>query len=158
MTASLCTRTTALAALMLAMVLAAAAADRPTDRDQATGVTVAPGAQTWTSDNFAEKKQLINDIAVAEGKACSDNYAFLGWPPGSGGGTDVIMLTTRASYEAAGFTVVQKQGHVSTDTIWTVANKDGRQAVILWGAVTGSTIYLACLTGGTPAANPDKMP
>lgn len=154
MTASRTTGILALAALLTSALASAAATDRPVERDRLTGVVVAPGATTWSSENFEEKKGLITEIAAAEGKTCSD-YSFLGWPPGSGG-TDVIMPTTRRGFESAGYTVTQKQGHFPTDTVWIVA-KEGREAVILWGAVAGSTIYLSCLSGGT-AAEPDKAP
>ncbi len=39
---------------------AAEAKDRPFDHDWRTGVTVAPGAMTWTDDNYEQKKALIN--------------------------------------------------------------------------------------------------
>lgn len=130
------------------------AKDRAIDRDWRTGVTVAPGAMTWTSDNFANKKQLIGEIATAQGKTCTNNYAALGWPPG-GENPDAIMHATRESYEKAGYTVTQKQSHVDTDTVW-IARNAAREAVILWGAFSGSTIYLSCLTAGAPPTNPDK--
>lgn len=154
MTASRTTGILALAALLTSALASAAATDRPVDRDRLTGVVVAPGATTWSSENFEEKKGLITETAAAEGKTCTD-YSFLGWAPGSGG-TDVIMPATRKGFESAGYTVAQTQGHFPTDTIWTVA-KEGREAVILWGAVAGSTIYLSCLTAGT-AAEPGKTP
>lgn len=144
-----------LMALTLVLIsVPAIAEDRAIDRDWRTGVTVAPGAMTWTSDNFENKKGLINDTAKAEGKTCTA-YAFLGWPA-SAGATDAIMQKTRAGYEAAGYSVTQKQGEISTDTVWTVA-KDGREAVVLWGAVMGSTIYLSCITAGAPATDPDAV-
>lgn len=142
-------------ALLLALASAPAQAkDRPFDRDWRTGVTVAPGAMTWTDDNVANKQQLINQIAHSQGRRCSADYAFLGWPPGNGGPA-VIMQKTSESYQQAGYTIQQKVGAIATDTIW-IARKDDREAVILWGAVEGSTIYLSCLTAGAPAANPDK--
>ncbi|MFA6141269.1 MAG: DUF3592 domain-containing protein [Hyphomicrobium sp.] len=153
MTAPMFHRALALFVIALALGLPAQAKDRPFGYDWRTGVTVAPGAMTWTADNFEEKKGLINGIAKARGKTCS-HYAFLGWPPGSGGGA-VILSETRKSYEAAGYTVEEKPGDLPTDTIWTVA-KDGREALILWGAFSGSTIYLSCITAGEPAASPDK--
>jgi hypothetical protein len=142
--------------LVLAVVGVAPAwaKDRPMDRDWQTGVTVAPGAQTWTADNFNNKKGLIRDIARSEDKTCLDHFAFLGWSVGHGG-TGPIMQATRESYEKAGYTVEQKQGSLATDIIWHVRN-DARSAVVLWGAVDGSTIYLSCLTSGTPAPNPEK--
>lgn len=143
--------------LLALMVVGAApgwATDRPMDRDWKTGVAVAPGAQTWTADNIANKKNLIRDVAGSEDKTCLDHYAFLGWGVGHGG-PGPIMQATRANYEKAGFTVEQKQGSIATDTIWHVRS-DARSAVILWGAVDGSTIYLSCLTSGAPAANPEK--
>lgn len=130
------------------------AEDRAMDRDWQTGVTVAPGAQTWTADNFANKKNLIRDVAGSEDKTCLDHFAFLGWGVGHGG-PGPIMQATRESYERAGYTVEQKQGSIATDTIWHVRS-DARSAVILWGAVDGSTIYLSCLTSGAPAPNPEK--
>jgi hypothetical protein len=154
MAASIRKRALALVVLLTFCWAPAFAKDHPSDRDWSTGVTVAPGAMTWSSDNYNDKKQLINETAAAQGKACSDNYTFLGWPPGSGG-AEVIMQGTRKNYETAGYSVTQKQGHVSTDTIWTVA-KEGREAVVLWGAVAGSTIYLSCITSGSPASDPAK--
>jgi hypothetical protein len=126
--------------------------DKDIDRDVVTGVVVAPGARTWTSDNFANKKQLIGDIAVSQGKACKDHYAFLGWGVGNGGPA-VIVAKTRESYEKAGYTVEQRKGSIATDTIWVVRN-DAREAVILWGDVNGSTIYLSCITSGDAAGEP----
>jgi hypothetical protein len=153
MTASMFHRALALIVTALALGLPAQAKDRPFGYDWRTGVTVAPGALTWTADNFEDKKGLINGIAKARGKTCS-HYAFLGWPPGSGGGA-VILSETRKNYEADGYTVEEKPGDLPTDTLWTVA-KDGREALILWGAFSGSTIYLSCITAGEPAASPDK--
>lgn len=132
----------------------ASANDRPMDRDWQTGVTVAPGAQTWTGDNFGNKKNLIRDIAATQGKACLDHYAFLGWGVGNGG-PEAIMRATRENYEKAGYSIEQKQGSIATDTIWLVRN-EARSAVVLWGSVSGSTIYLSCLTSGVPAPNPEK--
>ena len=132
---------------------AAQAKDRPFDRDWRTGVTVAPGASTWTDDNFEQKKGLINDVALARGKTCS-SYAFLGWPPGSGGGAK-ILPETRRNYEAAGYTVTEGPGDLPSDAVWTVA-KDGREAMILWSAFSGSIIYLSCITAGDPASDPSK--
>src|SRR5215207_3750079 len=108
MTGSLVRR--ALVAVMgLTLGLSAAQAeDRPFDHDWRTGVTVAPGAMTWTDDNLQQKEALIRDIATARGKTCT-HYAFLGWPPGSGGGS-VILPQTRKNYEAAGYTVEEKPG------------------------------------------------
>ncbi len=148
------------ARLVLAALLAlpalgptpAAAKDRPIDRDWQTGVTVAPGAQTWTADNFANKKGLIREIAGQQGKACLDHYAFLGWGAGT---PEAVMQATRSGYEKAGYSVEQKPGSLETDTIWQVRN-DAREAVVLWGSVEGSTIYLSCLTAGQPAPNPEK--
>jgi hypothetical protein len=133
------------------LALPVAAEDRPIDRDWRTGVNVAPGATTWTADNYKQKQGLIDEIAKARGKTCS-HYAFIGWPPGA---SDIqeILPTTRKNYETDGWSVVQTQGDISTDTIWTV-KKDGTEAVILWGGVMGSTIYLSCITGGSPAADP----
>jgi hypothetical protein len=146
----------ALAMVVLGMVLGlpgAQAKDRAFDRDWRTGVIVAPGAMTWTDDSLQQKEKLIRDIAAARGKTCT-HYAFLGWPPGSGGGS-VILPQTRKNYEAAGYTVEEKPGDIPTDTIWTVANRD-REAMILWGGVAGSTIYLSCLTAGAPAPSAEK--
>lgn len=130
------------------------AKDRAFDRDWRTGVTVAPGAMTWTSENFADKKHLISEVAGSLGKTCTDNYAFLGWAVGNGG-PPAIMAATRKNYETSGFSIEQKPGSIDTDTIW-IAHNDAREAVILWSAVAGSTIYLSCLTAGGPAADPDK--
>ena len=41
------------------------AKDRAFDHDWRTGVTVAPGAMTWTADNYEQKKALIKDTAAA---------------------------------------------------------------------------------------------
>ena len=154
MTAPFLHRALAAAVLWLALGLPGAQAkDRPFDRDWRTGVTVAPGAMTWTDDNLPQKEALIRDIAAARGKTCT-HYALLGWPPGSGGGS-VILPQTRKNYEAAGYTVEEKPGDIPTDTIWTVANGD-REAMILWGGVAGSTIYLSCLTAGAPAPSAEK--
>jgi hypothetical protein len=154
MTAKSLRRALALIALGMAIgVPAAAAQDREFDHDWRTGVTVAPGAMTWTDDNYEQKKALIRDTAAARGKTCS-HYAFLAWPPGSGG-TLVLMDQTRKNYEAAGYTVDQRPGGIPTESIWTVA-KDGREAIILWDAVSGSTIYLSCLTAGKPALTAEK--
>jgi len=154
MTAMFLRRALALIALGMAVGLPAAEAeDRAFDRDWRTGVTVAPGARTWTDDNYEQKKALIKDTAAARGKTCS-HYAFLTWPPGSGG-TLVLMDETRKNYETAGYTVDQQPGGIPTESIWTVA-KDGREAIILWDAVSGSTIYLSCLTAGSPAPSAEK--
>ncbi|MFN3624797.1 MAG: hypothetical protein ACK4TP_12125 [Hyphomicrobium sp.] len=143
-----------LLALAVAGVAPAWAKDRPMDRDWQTGVMVAPGAQTWTADNVGNKQNLIRDVAGSEGKTCLDHFAFLGWSIGHGG-PGPIMQATRENYERAGYTVEQKPGSLATDIIWHVRN-DARSVVILWGAVEGSTIYLSCLTSGSPAANPDE--
>ena len=134
-----------------ALSASARAEDRPTDRDWGTGVTVAPGARTWTADNYKQKQGLINEMATARGKSCS-HYAFIGWPSAAGD-IQEILATTRKSYETDGWSVAQTQGEISTDTIWTVRKGD-REAVILWGGVMGSTIYLSCLTAGSPASDP----
>lgn len=131
----------------------AQAKDRPFDRDWRTGVTVAPGASTWTDDNFEQKKGLINHVALTRGKTCT-SYAFLGWPPGSGGGAK-ILPETRRNYEAAGYTVTEGPGDLPSDAVWTVA-KDGREAMILWSAFSGSIIYMSCITAGDPASDPTK--
>jgi hypothetical protein len=133
-----------------ALSASAMAEDRPTDRDWGTGVTVAPGARTWTADNYKQKQGLINEMATARGKSCS-HYAFIGWPSAAGD-IQEILATTRKSYETDGWSVAQTQGEISTDTIWTVRKGD-REAVILWGGVMGSTIYLSCLTAGSPASD-----
>jgi hypothetical protein len=130
------------------------AEDRPIDRDWGTGVTVAPGARTWTADNYKQKQGLISETATARGKTCS-HFAFIGWPSAAGD-IQEILAKTRKSYETDGWSVTQTQGEISTDTIWTV-RKDGREAVILWGGVMGSTIYLSCLTAGSPASDPIQM-
>lgn len=122
------------------------AADSPADKDWVTEVAVAPGAMTWTSDNLANKKHLIGEVAGAQGKACTDDYAFLGWAPGNGG-PQVIVSKTKESYEKAGYTVEQRPGSIDTDVVW-IARRDPREAVILWSPVAGSTIYLSCLTAG----------
>lgn len=128
------------------------AEDRPVDRDWRTGVPLPPNAHTWM-DNAKEKQSTIAATAALQGKACS-HYAFIGWPPGSGG-APVIMQGARANYEAAGFVIKPGRAEVaSTDTVWIASHPDGREAVILWGAPVGSTIYLSCLTGGDPAADP----
>ena len=134
-----------------ALSASAMAEDRPTDRDWGTGVTVAPGARTWTADNYKQKQGLINEMATARGKSCS-HYAFIGWPSAAGD-IQEILATTRKSYETDGWSVTQTQGDIPTDTIWTVRRGD-REAVILWGGVMGSTIYLSCLTAGSPASDP----
>lgn len=144
----------ALIALGVAIGLAAQAKDRAFDHDWRTGVTVAPGAMTWTDDSYQQKEALIKETAAARGKTCS-HYAFLAWPPGSGG-TLVLMDQTRKNYEAAGYTVNQQPGGIPTESIWTVS-KDGREAIILWDAVSGSTIYLSCLTAGEPAPSAEKL-
>jgi hypothetical protein len=129
--------------------------DRPADRDWRTGVTVAPGAQTWTGDHFDNKKDLIKRSAAARGKTCSDNYAALAWAPASGR-IGTIMAETHKNYAAAGFSVVESPGDIDTEHVWTVANPQaGREAMILWGDFQGSTIYLSCLTGGIAATGPD---
>jgi hypothetical protein len=134
-----------------ALSASAMAEDRPTDRDWGTGVTVAPGARTWTADNYKQKQGLINEMATARGKSCS-HYAFIGWPSAAGD-IQEILATTRKNYETDGWSVAQTQGDIATDTIWTVRKGD-REAVILWGGVMGSTIYLSCLTAGSPASDP----
>ncbi len=154
MTAPLFSRALAVIVVGLALGLPGAhAKDRPFDHDWRTGVTVAPGAMTWTDENLKQKEALMRDIAAARGKTCT-HYAFLGWPPGSGGGS-VILPQTRRNYEAAGFAVEEKPGDIPTDTIWTVSSGD-REAMILWGAVAGSTIYMSCLTAGAPAPSGEK--
>jgi hypothetical protein len=135
----------------LALAVPAMAEDRPIDRDWGTGVTVAPGAKTWTADNYKQKQGLIDEIATARGKSCS-HYAFIGWPSAAGD-IQEILATTRKNYETDGWSVAQTQGDIATDTIWTVRKGD-REAVILWGGVMGSTIYLSCLTAGSPASDP----
>ena len=127
------------------------AEDRPIDRDWGTGVAVALGAKTWTADNYKQKQGLINETATARGKSCS-HYAFIGWPSAAGD-IQEILATTRKNYETDGWSVAQTQGDISTDTIWTVRRGD-REAVILWGGVMGSTIYLSCLTAGSPPSDP----
>jgi hypothetical protein len=127
------------------------AEDRPVDRDWGTGVVVAPGAKTWTADSYKQKQGLINETAMARGKSCS-HYAFIGWPSAAGD-IQELLATTRKSYETDGWSVTQAQGDIATDTIWTV-RRDGREAVILWGGVMGSTIYLSCLTAGSPPSDP----
>ena len=134
-----------------ALSASAMAEDRRIDRDWGTGVAVAPGARTWTADNYKQKQGLINEMATARGKSCS-HYAFIGWPSAAGD-IQEILATTRKSYETDGWSVAQTQGEISTDTIWTVRKGD-REAVILWGGVMGSTIYLSCLTAGSPASDP----
>lgn len=152
MTVSLCRHLLMLAALTLVAALPAAA-EAPADRDAHTGVSVSPGAMTWADDHLADKKNVIEQTASGEGRTCA-HYTFLAWAPGNGGG-EVIMAKTRANYEAAGFTVTEKRGNIPTDIIWTVAG-GGREAVILWNAVAGSTIYFSCLTSGASVAEPDS--
>ncbi|CAN1721372.1 exported protein of unknown function [Hyphomicrobium sp. 1Nfss2.1] len=130
------------------------AEERPTDTDWRTGAAVAPGAMTWMSDNVANKKQLIDESAKAQGKTCTDKYAFLAWAIGNGG-PPVIMDKTREGYEKAGYSVQQKPGSIETERVWIVRDAS-REAVILWGAFGGSTIYLSCITAGAPAASPDQ--
>ena len=134
-----------------ALSASAMAEDRAIDGDWVTGVAVAPGAKTWTADNYKQKQGLINETAAARGKSCS-HYAFIGWPSAAGD-IQEILATTRKNFEADGWLVTQTQGDISTDTIWTVRKGD-REAVILWGGVMGSTIYLSCLTAGSPASDP----
>ncbi len=141
-------------ALCVAAAAPASAKDRAIEFDWRTGVAVAPGAMTWTADNYKNKQQLIGDVASAQGRTCTDNYAFLGWGIGHGG-PPVIMDATRASYEKAGYTVEERQGAVATDIVWVVRNA-AREAVILWGGIDGSTIYLSCITAGSAAPNPEK--
>ncbi len=150
MTTSTLTRAFAFIA-WCALSASAMAEDRPIDRDWRTGVIVAPGAKTWTADNYKQKQGLIDETATARGKTCT-HYAFIGWPSAAGD-IQEILATTRKNYETDGWSVTQTQGEISTDTIWTV-RKDGREAVILWGGVMGSTIYLSCLTAGSPASDP----
>jgi len=141
--------------MWLAAACAPAFADeRPVDRDWRTGVAVAPGATTWMNDHIANKQQLINETAAAQGKTCTDKVAFIGWGIGNGG-PGVIIPKTRESYEKAGYSVEPLKGTGATDTVWIVRNQD-REAVVLLDSVAGSTIYLSCLTAGTPAADPDK--
>ena len=154
MIVSLCRHLLMLTVMALATALPAAlpaTADHPADRDGHTGVTVSPGAMTWADDHLADKKNLVDQTASGEGRTCS-HYTFLAWAPGNGGG-EVIMAKTRANYEAASYTVTEKRGHIPTDVIWTVAG-DGREAVILWNAVAGTTIYFSCLTAGSSVAEP----
>jgi hypothetical protein len=149
MTASIVQRALAVIAFAFAIGLPPAAAqDHPSDRDQGTGVVVAPGASTWTAEAYAQKQSLMRDTAATLGKTCTD-YAFLGWPPAAGEAAKVIAETGR-NYEAAGYTVQQKPAQIPTDTIWVIAN-GSREAVIQWSDVAGSTIYLSCLTAGAPA-------
>jgi hypothetical protein len=132
--------------------------NRPSDRDWGTGVTVAPGAQTWTDDHFDNKKDLIRRSAAARGKTCSDNYWALASAPASGR-IGTIMAETHKNYAAAGFSVVESPGDIDTEHVWTVANPQaGRETMILWGDFQGSTIYLSCLTGGISATGPDTPP
>lgn len=147
----------ALLLLTLALGVAAAhAEDRPFDRDWRTGVTVAPGAQTWTADHFKEKQELVRHAAAARGKTCGTDFAALAWAPGNGG-PGPIMDATRKSYEAAGYKVEEKPGDIDTERVWLIANpQDSREAAILWGEFQGSTIYVSCLTAGSAAADPDK--
>lgn len=142
--------------IALAMVSATSlrAEERAVDKDWRTGAGVAPGAMTWMGDNVANKKQLIDQTAKAQGKACTDKYAFLGWAIGNGG-PPVIMDKTREGYEKAGYSVQEKPGSIDTERVWIVRDA-AREAVILWGAFGGSTIYLSCITAGAPAANPEK--
>lgn len=148
-------------AALLFFVLAAGgagaqAADRPFDRDWRTGVTVAPGAETWTADHFKEKQDLVRHAAAARGKTCGSEFAALAWAPGNGG-PGPIMAATRTQYEATGYRVEEKPGDIDTERIWLVANpQDGREAAILWGTFGGSTIYVSCITAGAAAADPAK--
>ena len=147
-------RRTSLAVVVLGLTLGlpeAQAKDRPFDHDWRTGVTVAPGAMTWTDDNLKQKEALIREIAKARGKTCT-HYALLVWPPGSGGGS--VILPQR-SYEADGYTVEEQPGDLPSDTIWNVASSD-REAMILWSSFSGSTIYMSCLTAGEPAPSTEE--
>ncbi len=143
-----------LIAMAMLGVTCARAEERPTETDWRTGAALAPGAMTWMSDNIANKKQLIEQTAKAQGKTCTDKYAFIGWAIGNGG-PPVIMDKTREGYEKAGYTVQQKPGSIETERVWIVRDA-AREAVILWGAFGGSTIYLSCITAGVPADNPEK--
>src|SRR5262245_52370630 len=145
-------RRAALLYFVLALSAAGAlAADRPFDHDWRTGVSVAPGAQTWTADHFKEKQDLVRNAASARGKTCGSEFAALAWAPGNGG-PGPIMAATRKEYEATGYKVEEKPGEIDTERIWLVANpQDGREAAILWGEFGGSTIYLSCITAGAAA-------
>jgi len=143
----------AVASALLGALCPASAEDRPFDRDWRTGVVVAPGARTWTADDLKQKQALIRDVASRRGKTCS-HYAFLGWP-GEVGPGEAIRKHTRANYEAAGYTIEEQPGDIPSEKIWNVAG-NGREAVILWGDIPGSTIYFSCITAGGPAADPDK--
>jgi hypothetical protein len=140
------------AAIVVAFAVGAvssSADEKTAERDWRTGVAVAPGGMTWTGDNYGNKKHLIDEIASSQGKTCTDNYAFIGWGIGQGG-PGVIIPTTQANYEKAGFSVEPRKGSVPTDTIWIVRSPE-REAVVLWGDTMGSTIYLSCLTTGKAA-------
>ena len=141
-------------ALVLVGVAPLRAEERSVDKDWRTGAVVAPGAMTWMDDNIANKKQLIEETAKAQGRTCTDKFAFIGWAIGNGG-PPVIMDKTREGYEKAGYSVQQKPGSIDTERVWIVRDA-AREAVILWGAFGGSTIYLSCITAGAPAANPEK--
>jgi hypothetical protein len=147
-----------LCALALGASVAHAEEDRPFDRDWRTGVTVAPGAQTWTADHFNNKKDLIKHSAAARAKTCSGDYAALAWAP-TAGGIGPIMAETRKNYATAGFSVEEMPGDIDTEHVWLVTDPhDGREAMILWGDFQGSTIYLSCLTAGSAAADSDTRP
>lgn len=155
-------RTTLLGTAVVASVLLMAATgavakpskDRKYARDWQTGVELAPGAYTWTNDNFDQKKQIIADTAAAQTKTCS-HAAFLQWPA-EAGSIDALKAETRRRYETLGYTVEERPGDMDGRIAWTASHPE-RQAVVLWGTGPGgATVYLSCLTSGEPAANPDK--
>jgi hypothetical protein len=128
--------------------------DRKYETDWRTGVTVAPGAYTWTSQNHDDKKKIIGDTAAAQSRTCS-HYAFLQWPPDAGT-VDALRAETRRRYETQGYAIDEKPGGNPGETLWLAAHPE-RQTVVLWGTTAGgTTVYLSCITAGGPAANPDK--
>ena len=137
----------ALAVIVLGLALGlpgAQAKDRPFDRDWRTGVTVAPGAMTWTDDNLQQKEALIRDIATARGKTCT-HYAFLGWPPGSGGGSATFRRHARTTRRPG---TPSRKSRGTLPPTPSGPSPTGPRGRILWGGVAGSTIYMACLTVG----------
>lgn len=145
----------ALLAMAAAVVEASpvAAKERPIERDWRTGVTVPPGAATWMDENVEQKKAVIGETAASLSKACT-HYAFLRWPP-EAGTVDELRASTRPRYEAHGFVLAESAGANPGDTVWALTSAE-REAVVLWGTVAGSAVYLSCLTAGEPASDPAR--
>lgn len=146
-------------ALLAAAVLCTGAAEAKQDGDRKyatdwrTGVEVAPGAYTWTNDNFDQKKQIISDTAASQQRTCS-HYAFLQWPA-EAGTIDALKAETKSRYQAAGYVIDEKPGANPGETVWLAAHPE-RHAIVQWGMTSGTTVYLSCITAGAPAANADK--